>query len=152
MSGMPWLSVEWNGQGEEDDRVHMGLAVSSTSRLWTGHDESGPLYLLLIAFLYAYYLTAYPPRPIWFLLPIQHTREHRPSCLPSPKLTPHGDRWDVIQNVFYRKEQVYELAWHIPGLEDYRVAAAKYGGPVGKSALDGIKTFPTLPLPPGSSS
>jgi len=39
--------------------------------------------------------------------------------------------WDTIQNVFYRKEEVYQMSWRIPDLSDYLVAAAKNGGPIG---------------------
>ncbi|KAK8870008.1 hypothetical protein IAR55_000578 [Kwoniella newhampshirensis] len=38
--------------------------------------------------------------------------------------------WDTIQNVFYRKEEVYTMSWRIPDLSDYIVTAAKNGGPI----------------------
>jgi WD40 repeat protein len=39
-------------------------------------------------------------------------------------------RWDTIQNVFYRKEEIYTMSWKIPDLSDYLVAGAKNGGPI----------------------
>jgi hypothetical protein len=42
-------------------------------------------------------------------------------------------RWDTIQNVFYRKDEVYTMAWRVPDLSDYLVTAAKNGGPIGMS-------------------
>ncbi|ODN84868.1 hypothetical protein L202_00723 [Cryptococcus amylolentus CBS 6039] len=38
--------------------------------------------------------------------------------------------WDTIQDVFYRKDTVYDMSWSIPDLSDYIVATAKNGGPV----------------------
>ncbi|RSH83220.1 uncharacterized protein EHS24_006887 [Apiotrichum porosum] len=38
--------------------------------------------------------------------------------------------WDTIENVFYRKEDVYQMAWKVPDLSDYLVAVGKNGGPV----------------------
>jgi hypothetical protein len=43
--------------------------------------------------------------------------------------------WDTIQNVFYRKEEVYQMSWRITDLSDYLVAAAKNGGPIGASLV-----------------
>lgn len=43
-------------------------------------------------------------------------------------LTP---RWDTIQDVFYRKDEVYQMAWKVPDLSDYLVAVGKNGGPIG---------------------
>lgn len=45
-----------------------------------------------------------------------------------------ANRWDTIQNVFYRKEELYTMSWKIPNLSDYIVAAAKYGGAIGQLA------------------
>lgn len=42
-------------------------------------------------------------------------------------------RWDTIQNVFYRKDEVYAMSWRIPDLSDYLIAGAKHGGPIGAS-------------------
>ena len=44
-------------------------------------------------------------------------------------------RWDTIQNVFYRKDEVYTMDWKIPDLSDYLVAVSKNGGPIGKSLI-----------------
>ncbi|CAK9781051.1 putative vacuole organization and biogenesis-related protein [Cutaneotrichosporon oleaginosum] len=38
--------------------------------------------------------------------------------------------WDTIQDVFYRKEEVYQMAWKVPDLSDYLVAVGKNGGPI----------------------
>ncbi|RSH95606.1 hypothetical protein EHS25_000698 [Saitozyma podzolica] len=38
--------------------------------------------------------------------------------------------WDTIQNVFYRKDEVYAMSWRIPDLSDYLIAGAKHGGPI----------------------
>ncbi|KAG7548910.1 hypothetical protein FFLO_03202 [Filobasidium floriforme] len=40
------------------------------------------------------------------------------------------DNWDTLENVFYRKEEVYSMAWDVADLSDYHVAAARYGGPI----------------------
>ncbi len=44
-------------------------------------------------------------------------------------------RWDTIQNVFYRKDEVYSLSWRISDLSEYLIAVGKNGGPIGKSML-----------------
>lgn len=41
-------------------------------------------------------------------------------------------RWDTIENVFYRKEDVYQMSWKVPDLSDYLVAVGKNGGPIGE--------------------
>ncbi|WVF72368.1 hypothetical protein IAT40_007183 [Kwoniella sp. CBS 6097] len=38
--------------------------------------------------------------------------------------------WDTIQNVFYRKEEIYTMSWRVTDLSDYLVCAAKNGGPI----------------------
>ncbi|WVR04982.1 hypothetical protein IAU60_001994 [Kwoniella sp. DSM 27419] len=38
--------------------------------------------------------------------------------------------WDTIQDVFYRKEEVYTMSWKVADLSDHVVAAAKNGGPI----------------------
>ncbi|ORX39657.1 Vps16, C-terminal region-domain-containing protein [Kockovaella imperatae] len=38
--------------------------------------------------------------------------------------------WDTIKNVFYRKDEVYQMSWQIPDLSDYLVAVGKNGGPI----------------------
>jgi hypothetical protein len=40
--------------------------------------------------------------------------------------------WETLENVFYRKEEFYSMAWDIADLSDFRVAAAQYGGPIGE--------------------
>jgi len=71
----------------------------------------------------------------------------RPPCLvfiPHPSLCnimsvlPPTSTWDTIQNVFYRKEEVYQMSWNVPDLSDYLVAAAKNGGPIGESTSTSI--------------
>jgi hypothetical protein len=44
-------------------------------------------------------------------------------------------RWDTIQNVFYRKDEIYSMGWKVPDLSDYLYAAARNGGPIGMSSL-----------------
>lgn len=73
---------------------------------------------------------------LYILTSISHTHPLVSTNMVSASHPTHT--WDVIQTVFYRKEQVYELSWHIPGLEDYRVAAAKFGGPIGTSVSQDI--------------
>ncbi|KAK4687137.1 vacuolar protein sorting-associated protein 16, partial [Tremellales sp. Uapishka_1] len=46
-------------------------------------------------------------------------------AVPSPTST-----WDTIQDVFYRKEEVYSMLWKIPDLSDYLIAGGKNGGPI----------------------
>jgi hypothetical protein len=48
---------------------------------------------------------------------------------------PPTSTWDTIENVFYRKEEVYQMSWKVPDLSDYLVAAAKNGGPIGELSL-----------------
>lgn len=54
-------------------------------------------------------------------------------------VSPDADRfslnfsWDTIENVFYRREQIYSMAWDFEDLSDFQSAAAKFGGPVGAS-------------------
>lgn len=36
--------------------------------------------------------------------------------------------WSSLQDVFYRKSDIYTLTWGIDDLSDYHVAAAKQGG------------------------
>lgn len=43
-----------------------------------------------------------------------------------------NNRWDTIQNVFYRKDEIYQMAWKVPDLSDYLVEVAKNGGPIGQ--------------------
>ncbi|ORY21590.1 Vps16, C-terminal region-domain-containing protein [Naematelia encephala] len=38
--------------------------------------------------------------------------------------------WDTLENVFYRKEEVYTMSWDISDLSDYLIAAAKNGGAI----------------------
>ncbi|KAL1411169.1 Vacuolar protein sorting-associated protein 16 [Vanrija albida] len=38
--------------------------------------------------------------------------------------------WDTIEDVFYRKEEVYQMAWNVPDLSDYLVAVSRNGGPI----------------------
>ncbi|WWC61373.1 uncharacterized protein I303_103954 [Kwoniella dejecticola CBS 10117] len=38
--------------------------------------------------------------------------------------------WDTIQDVFYRKEDIYTMSWSIKDLSDYVVCAGKNGGPI----------------------
>ena len=44
-------------------------------------------------------------------------------------------RWDTIQNIFYRKDEVYNMSWRIPDLSDYLFAGAKNGGPIGRQPI-----------------
>lgn len=45
---------------------------------------------------------------------------------------PYGlERWATIQDVFYRKEEVYTMSWKIQDLSDYVFAGARNGGPIG---------------------
>lgn len=34
--------------------------------------------------------------------------------------------------MFYRKDEIYQMAWKVPDLSDYLVAVAKNGGPIGQ--------------------
>lgn len=45
--------------------------------------------------------------------------------------------WDTIENVFYRKDDVYSMLWKISDLSDYLIAGARCGGPIGKWTLRG---------------
>ncbi|WRT66892.1 uncharacterized protein IL334_003855 [Kwoniella shivajii] len=38
--------------------------------------------------------------------------------------------WDTIQDVFYRKEEIYTMSWRIPDLSEYIIAVGKNGGPI----------------------
>ncbi|WVW83415.1 hypothetical protein I302_105435 [Kwoniella bestiolae CBS 10118] len=49
--------------------------------------------------------------------------------------------WDTIQNVFYRKEEVYTMSWNVHDLSEYIVAVGKNGGPIAMIRDD------RLPLP-----
>lgn len=40
--------------------------------------------------------------------------------------------WDTIQDVFYRKDEIYTLEWKISDLSDYIVTSARNGGPIGE--------------------
>ncbi|WWC69699.1 uncharacterized protein I206_103642 [Kwoniella pini CBS 10737] len=46
-------------------------------------------------------------------------------ALSSPTAT-----WDTIQNVFYRKEEIYSMSWSIQDLSDYKISVGKNGGPI----------------------
>lgn len=40
--------------------------------------------------------------------------------------------WETIDNVFYRRQQVYTMLWDVPNLSDYIIAVGKNGGPTGE--------------------
>lgn len=52
---------------------------------------------------------------------------------PSARIMTDTNSWDTIENVFYRKDDVYSMLWKISDLSDYLIAGAKCGGPVGGS-------------------
>ncbi|ORX59516.1 hypothetical protein DM01DRAFT_1187510 [Hesseltinella vesiculosa] len=39
--------------------------------------------------------------------------------------------WIQLNDRFYRKQEVYSLAWNQTDLSKYMIAAAQYGGPIG---------------------
>lgn len=43
-----------------------------------------------------------------------------------------GNRWDTLEDVFYRKDEVYQMSWKVPDLSDFVVAVGKNGGPIGE--------------------
>jgi hypothetical protein len=45
--------------------------------------------------------------------------------------------WEAMQDgqVFYRRQHVYDIAGKLPNLDDYIVAGARNGGPLGAPAL-----------------
>ena len=43
-----------------------------------------------------------------------------------------GQRWDTLEDVFYRKDEVYQMSWKVPDLSDFVVAVGKNGGPIGE--------------------
>ncbi|WWC85237.1 uncharacterized protein L201_000099 [Kwoniella dendrophila CBS 6074] len=45
-------------------------------------------------------------------------------------LTSPTATWDTIQDVFYRKEEIYTMSWRIPDLSEYIIAVGKNGGPI----------------------
>jgi hypothetical protein len=49
--------------------------------------------------------------------------------------------WDTIENVFYRKDDVYSMLWKISDLSDYLIAGAKCGGPIGEVIAAGTCAY-----------
>ncbi|KAL0240233.1 hypothetical protein I308_106782 [Cryptococcus tetragattii IND107] len=45
-------------------------------------------------------------------------------------IQPPTATWDTIQDVFYRKDEIYTLEWKISDLSDYIVTSARNGGPI----------------------
>jgi len=56
----------------------------------------------------------------------------------SMSVPPPTSTWDTIQNVFYRKHEIYQMSWKVPDLSDYLVTAAKNGGPIGERTSDNL--------------
>ncbi len=53
---------------------------------------------------------------------------HKPTHQDLPM---HRHSWDTIQHVFYRKEELYTMAWAVHDLSDYVAATAQLGGLIG---------------------
>lgn len=46
---------------------------------------------------------------------------------------PASASWEALGDTFYRRQDIYSMQWSIQDLSDYRVAGARWGGPIGQS-------------------
>ena len=57
----------------------------------------------------------------------------------SSPIPPLSATWEPLGSVesaaWYRKEDVYSMQWNVTDLNDYRVASARFGGPLGASGV-----------------
>lgn len=62
-----------------------------------------------------------------------------PSTPHSIKLT--SPSWDTIQDVFYRREEVYQMGWNVGDLSDYLICTGRNAGPIGVSLLPATRAL-----------
>jgi hypothetical protein len=49
--------------------------------------------------------------------------------------------WEAMESVFYRRQQLYNVAGKFPNLGDYHVAGCRRGGPIGLYVYHQIKIY-----------